>query len=89
MAWRIEFAESAAKQLRKLDPSIARRITAFLRERVGTLADPRAIGAALKGDELGEFWKYRLGDHRIVAQIHDREIRILVVRLGHRREIYR
>ena len=89
MAWRIDFAESAAKQLRKLDPLIARRITTFLRERVATLVDPRSIGAALQGDELGEFWKYRLGDYRIVVQIHDREIRILIVRLGHRREVYR
>lgn len=89
MAWRIDFAESAAKQLRKLDPFVARRITTFLRERVATLVDPRSIGAALRGDEFGEFWKYRLGDYRIVVQIHDREIRILIVRLGHRREVYR
>lgn len=89
MAWRIEFAESAAKQLRKLDPSVARRIATFLRERVATLSDPRSIGAALKGDELGQFWKYRVGDYRVVAEIRDREIRILIVRIGHRRTVYR
>ncbi len=89
MAWRIEFADSAAKQLRKLDPSIALRITKFLRKRVGEAKDPRALGAALRGDELGQFWKYRVGDYRIVAEIHDRKVRILVVRVGHRRDVYR
>ena len=89
MAWRVEFADSAAKQLRKLDPTAARRITAFLRKRVSPAKDPRALGAALKGDELGQFWKYRVGDYRIIAEIHDREVRILVVRLGHRRDVYR
>ncbi len=89
MAWTIEFAESAAKQLRKLDPAAARRITAFLRQRVAPLADPRSLGAALKGDDLGQFWKCRVGDHRVIAAIVDREIRIVVVRLGHRRNVYR
>jgi mRNA interferase RelE/StbE len=89
LVWTIEFAESAARQLRKLDPAIARRITAYLRERVASADDPRSLGAALKGDELGQFWKYRVGDYRLIAEIHDQEIRILVVRLGHRREVYR
>lgn len=89
MAWKIELAESVGKHLRKLDPAVARRITTFLRERVAPLQDPRSVGAALKGDELGQFWKYRVGDYRIVAEIRDRDIRILVVRIGHRREVYR
>ena len=89
MASRIEFADSAAKQLRKLDPAVARRITAFLRDRVVPARDPRTLGAALKGDELGQFWKYRVGDYRLIAEIHNREVRILVVRLGHRRDVYR
>lgn len=89
MPWAIEFAESAARQLRRLDPANARRITRFLRERLAAAADPRRLGAALKGDELGEFWKYRVGDYRVIAAIRDREVRILVVRLGHRREVYR
>lgn len=89
MAWRIEFATSAAKQLRKLDPAAARRIVQFLRERVVPARDPRALGAALKGDELGRFWKYRVGDYRVIAEIHDHDIRIVVVRLGHRRNVYR
>lgn len=89
MPWTIEFAESAAKQLRKLDRPIARRITQFLRERVATAPDPRSLGTTLKGDELGQFWKYRVGDYRLIAEIRDREIRIVVIRLGHRRDVYR
>lgn len=89
MAWTVDFAESAAKQLRKLDPAAGRRITKYLRERVAAAPDPRSLGAALRGDELGQFWKYRVGDYRVIAEIRDREIRIVVVRLGHRRDIYR
>lgn len=88
-AWTIEFAESAARQLRKLDRPVARRIIAFLRERVSTAADPRSLGEALKGDELGRLWKYRVGDYRVIAEIRDHEIRIVVVRLGHRSVVYR
>jgi mRNA interferase RelE/StbE len=89
LAWKIEFAESAARQLRKLDRTVARRILAFLQERVAPGEDPRRLGAALKGDELGQFWKYRVGDYRVIAEVRDREVRIVVVRLGHRRDVYR
>ena len=89
MAWLVEFDPAAAKELRKLDPPVARRIVAFLRERLSVLDDPRPIGEALRGDALGEFWKYRLGDHRVIARIVDRRVLIVVVRIGHRREIYR
>mgnify|MGYP002784710367 CR=1 FL=1 len=89
MAWTIEFAEAAARQLRKLDPQIARRILAFLRDRVAPLDDPRSIGEALRGKELGDFWKYRIGDWRIIADIDDGVLLITVVRLGNRRDIYR
>jgi mRNA interferase RelE/StbE len=88
-AWTIEFAASAARQLGKLDRLVARRIIAFLRERVATAADPRSLGEALKGDALGRFWKYRVGDYRVIAEIRDHEIRIVVVRLGHRSVVYR
>ena len=89
MPWTIEFADSAARQLRKLDPQTARRLTGYLRERVSVAKNPRSLGAALKGDELGQFWKYRVGDYRLIAEIKDKEILILIVRLGHRREVYR
>ncbi len=88
-AWTIEFSESAAKQLRRLDRPVARRLIAFLHERVSTAADPRSLGEALKGDELGTYWKYRVGDYRMIAEIRDLEVRIVVVRLGHRSVVYR
>ncbi|MBU2780942.1 type II toxin-antitoxin system RelE/ParE family toxin [Acidithiobacillus caldus] len=89
MAWRIEFDDKAKKDLAALDKSVAKRITAFLRERVAHLDDPRSIGEALKGSKLGDFWKYRVGDWRIIASIEDEALRILVVRIGNRREVYR
>lgn len=89
MAWRVELADSAAKQLRKLDPQIAKRILKFLRDRIVPLDDPRSIGEALRGKELGNFWKYRVGDWRIIADLDDGVMLITVIRLGNRREIYR
>ena len=89
MVWRIEFDPAAAKELVKLDKQVARRITSFLGERVAPLDDPRSIGEALRGDELGRYWKYRVGDYRIVAEILDGRLVIVVIRIGHRGEVYR
>ena len=89
MVWRIEVSETAEKQLAKLDRPVAKRIRAFLRERIAVLDDPRSIGDALKGSELGEFWKYRVGDWRLICQIKDKQIVITVITLGNRREVYR
>lgn len=89
MAWRIEFEDVAMKELAKLDKQVARRILAFLRERVAVLDDPRSLGEALKGSKLGEFWKYRVGDYRIITIIEDGVMRILVLKVGNRREVYK
>lgn len=89
MVWKIEFEAAATRELGKLDPQVSRRILRFLRDRLAPLDDPRSLGEALKGSELGEFWKYRVGDYRIVAHIEDQAVRILVVRVGNRREVYR
>ena len=89
MVWLIKFDDAAIKELAKLDKQIARRITAFLRERVAVLDDPRSIGEALKGSKLGEFWKYRIGDYRIISSIEDGALRIVVVKIGNPREVYR
>jgi len=72
-----------------MDKQVARRITSFMRERVAALDDPRSIGEALKGSKLGAFWKYRVGDWRIIASIEDGALRVLVVRIGNRKEVYR
>lgn len=89
MAWQIEFDDASRKDLAKLDKQIARRIIEFLRHRVALLDDPRSMGEALKGSKLGEFWKYRVGDYRIISTIEDGALRILVVKIGNRREVYR
>ena len=89
MAWKVELDSAAERDLDKLDPQMARRILAFLHGRIAPLDDPRSIGEALKGSKLGEFWKYRVGDYRIVASIEDDALRVLVVKIGNRREVYR
>jgi len=89
LAWQIEYEAGALKDLKKLDRAVARRIVSFLRDRIAPLEDPRSTGAALHGSELGELWRYRLGDYRILCTIRDRELTILAVSIGHRREVYR
>jgi mRNA interferase RelE/StbE len=89
MAWKIEFDRSAERELDKLGRDAAARILRFLHERVAPLDDPLAIGEALKGSRLGAFWKYRVGDYRIIAQIDDGAVRIIIVRIGNRRDVYR
>lgn len=89
MAWLIKFDDAAIKELEKLDKQIARRITEFLRERVAVLDDPRSIGEAHKGSKLSDFWKYRVGDYRIISDIEGGALRILIVKIGNRREVYR
>lgn len=89
MAWTIEIDRAAVRDLDRLDPQAARQILVFLHERVATLDDPRSIGEALKGSKLGEFWKYRVGDYRIISSIEDGALRVLVVKVGNRREVYR
>jgi mRNA interferase RelE/StbE len=89
LVWRIEFDAAAKKDLAKLDQPVAKRIVSFLRDRIAPAEDPRAIGEALRGSKLGEFWKYRVGAYRIICAIEDGAFRVLVVRLGNRHEVYR
>jgi mRNA interferase RelE/StbE len=88
MTWTVEFTPAARKELSKAPTSDRRRILDFLEKRVAPLDDPRQIEAALSGPLAGH-WKYRVGDYRIVAQIHNRRVTIIVVRVGNRREVYR
>jgi mRNA interferase RelE/StbE len=89
MAWKIEVSPAADRELSKLDAQHARRILKFLHERLAKIDDPRRIGKALQGSLLGEFWKYRVGDYRIICKIEDDRVIVLVLRIGHRKEIYR
>ena len=86
--WTIEYSEAADRQLRKLDKPSSRRIVDYLRHRVASLDDPRVLGKALRGP-LGDLWSYRVGDYRIICELRDERLCVLVVRLGHRKEIYR
>ncbi|HEY1208678.1 MAG TPA: type II toxin-antitoxin system RelE/ParE family toxin [Terracidiphilus sp.] len=88
MAWTIEYAESAQKQLRKLDRAAARRILDFMDKRVAQSDDPRAMGKALNGP-LGDLWRYRVGEFRVICDIQDKVLTVLVLRVGNRREVYR
>ncbi|MGA3113089.1 MAG: type II toxin-antitoxin system RelE/ParE family toxin [Syntrophobacteraceae bacterium] len=88
MAWKIDYTDSARQQLRKLDKTTARRILDYLDERIAPLEDPRSTGKALTGP-LGAFWRYRVGDCRIICDIQDGALRVLVVRIGKRAEVCR
>ncbi len=87
MTWKVEFDNRARKELRKLDKQAQDRILKWLRETLATEEDPRRTGKSLKGRMKG-LWRYRVGDYRIISQIQDENILILVVRIGHRRDIY-
>ena len=89
MAWTIEFTGAALRQLEKLDRRVQRRIWKFLNQRLLPLENPRSIGEALHGEQLGEFWKYRVGDYRLIVRIEDDRLLVLVLKVGHRKEIYR
>lgn len=89
MAWKIEFDPAAQKELKKLGTQPAKRILKFLSDRLASTDNPRSLGAALKGSALGSLWKYRIGDYRVIVDIEDKTLRILVVRIGNRREIYK
>lgn len=87
-AWRVEFDRDAARDLKKLGAEAQRVILRYLRERIAVAEDPRRFGHALTGDLKG-LWRYRVGDYRIVAAIEDDRFVVLVVGIGHRREVYR
>lgn len=87
MVWTINYSDRALKSLRKMDKQTARRIVDFMELRIAVAADPRQSGKPLKG-ELGEFWRYRVGDYRILCEIRDNELIILAATIGHRREVY-
>lgn len=88
MAWRIEVANGVEKQLAKLGHNERRRIIRFLADRIAGSNDPRSTGAALAGD-LSGLWRYRVGDYRVICDIRNNELVVLVVEVGHRREVYR
>ena len=89
MVWRVEWSKGAERDLESLSSEVEKRIIDFIENRVACLENPRDIGEALKGGKLGHLWKYRVGDYRVMVSIEDDIVKILVVAVGHRREIYR
>ena len=86
---RIDFDPGAVDDLKKLDRPIQVRLLGFLRTRVAVLDNPRSIGEALSGARLGNYWKYRVGDWRIICDIQDERIVVRVLRIGNRHDVYR
>ena len=89
MAWTIRYTESSSKQLKKLDKQTALRVLDYMDERVAVLADPRSLGKNLKGPKMGEYWRYRVGDIRVICNISEGQMTVLVIEIGNRREVYR
>ena len=89
MVWQIEVSDAARKQLSKMERVEAKRITAFLRQRIASLDDPRQLGEALQGTRFAGMWRYRVGDYRILVEIRDEVVTVIVIGVGHRGEVYR
>lgn len=89
MAWQIEFTPEAEKTLVALGSNAEKQIAKFMRQRVSKLDDPRSIGEPMKGSRFADLWRYRSGDYRILCEIQDEKITILVVLVGHRKEVYK
>jgi len=89
LAWTIEYTQTARKQLGKLDKPTARRVLDFMDERIADRQDPRSSGKPLTGPLLGTYWRYRVGDCRVICDIRDGALCILVIELGDRKDVYR
>ncbi len=87
MAWTIEISDVAERQLRKLDRSIQKRILDWLDDRIEGCKNPRHFGEPLKGDRAG-FWRYRIGSYRVLCDIKDEQVLVLILTIGHRRQVY-
>ena len=86
--WRIEITRTAEKRITKLARPAQKAIQRFLRERLASCDDPRQWGKALLGEKRG-LWRYRVGDYRLICDIQDEKITVLVLEIGHRKEVYR
>ena len=88
MVWTVSFEPRALSELKKLDRSAQRRVGRFLQERIAGVHDPRDFGKPLTGDMVG-LWRYRIGEYRIVCRIDDEHRAVLVLRIAHRKDVYR
>ncbi|MEI7934876.1 MAG: type II toxin-antitoxin system RelE/ParE family toxin [Chlorobiaceae bacterium] len=86
MAWKIEITGEAEKELSRIDKPAAKRLIRYLRERVSV--EPRSLGKSLRGD-LSGLWRYRVGDYRVICELYDEKVSVLVIRIGHLKDVYR
>ncbi len=87
MAWTIEYDEGALADLKKLDRQIQREILDYLEKRIANAEEPRALGKPLRHSKFG-LWRYRVRDYRIICELRDMQLRVLVVAIGHRSTVY-
>lgn len=87
MSWKIKWDTRVEKELKQLDKPNRNKILSYMENKVAVLKNPRALGKGLQYERFG-LWRYRVGDYRIICRINTEEIEILVVRVGHRKEIY-
>jgi mRNA interferase RelE/StbE len=86
--WAVEISRTAEKQIKKLDRAAQVSVVRFLREQVEPASNPRSLGKPLHGDKQG-LWRYRVGDYRLICEIQDKRVVVHVLRVGHRKEVYR
>jgi mRNA interferase RelE/StbE len=89
LVWQIEVSAAAKKHLAKMGRVEAKRITAFLRTRIAILDNPRQLGEPLQGARFAGLWRYRVGDYRVLVDIKDEIVTVIVIGVGHRGDVYR
>jgi mRNA interferase RelE/StbE len=89
MTWQIEFDRRAHKEFQRLDRPARERILRFLTERIEPSTDPRSLAEPLAGDAFAGLWRFRVGDYRLIAHFEDEVFLVLILRIGHRRAVYR
>ena len=88
MTWKIEFDAGVEKDLKKLGHPAQKKILKYIKEKIMTSGNPRLLGKPLSG-KLSDIWRYRIGDYRLLAKVEDEKFVILVIHVGHRKDVYR
>ena len=88
MGWKVEIADVAENQFKRLDPPLRNRILDYLFDRIEGCKNPRHFGEPLKANRAG-LWRYRVGDFRVICEIQDDRLVVLAITIGHRREVYK
>lgn len=86
--WKVKFSPTADRQFEKLDPSVRRSINRYILQHLVTEGNPKRFGKPLTGN-LKEFWRYRIGDYRLICEIQDHKLTIIALKIAHRRDVYK